>query len=110
MLTLDPTNEKTYKVRGVVFLCSLSDVHTQTIEALLQEVAALFPDPYLHLGGDEVNTRCWSEDLAIGDWLKKKGKGVHNLQVRYHALLSRGSLINSCRRSSRPGSARSLAG
>lgn len=26
---------------------------------LLREAARLWPDPYIHLGGDEVDTACW---------------------------------------------------
>ncbi len=29
----------------------------------------LFPDDFLHLGGDEVNTRCWTEVPAVRAWL-----------------------------------------
>mmetsp|Transcript_81338 Transcript_81338/g.246776 ORF Transcript_81338/g.246776 Transcript_81338/m.246776 type:complete len:452 (+) Transcript_81338:3-1358(+) len=50
------------------------------IEALLSEVtgnkpgAGLFPDSFLHLGGDEVNTDCWTKTPAVAAWLK-----AHNM-------------------------------
>lgn len=40
----------------------LNPARNETYEilwALLQEVAATFPDGYLHLGGDEVPFDCW---------------------------------------------------
>ena len=33
----------------------------QAIEVLLGEVAGIFPDEYLHVGGDEVNPTWWQE-------------------------------------------------
>jgi len=32
----------------------------------------LFPDDFLHLGGDEVDTRCWTSTPAIAAWMKGK--------------------------------------
>jgi N-acetyl-beta-hexosaminidase len=46
---LDPTSEVTYTV----------------LEALLGEIAQVFPDAYLHLGGDEVKYGCWNESESI---------------------------------------------
>jgi len=34
--------------------------------------SGLFPDEFIHLGGDEVNTGCWSSTPAIADWLTKQ--------------------------------------
>jgi len=33
----------------------------------------IFPETMIHLGGDEVNTACWSSTPAIAAWLKKRG-------------------------------------
>eukprot|EP00051_Salpingoeca_urceolata_P026409 m.477188 g.477188 ORF g.477188 m.477188 type:complete len:553 (-) comp20774_c0_seq1:150-1808(-) len=51
--TLDPTNNKTYEV----------------IDGFLSEMAALFPPPFLHLGGDEVPTACWAGSSRVKDWM-----------------------------------------
>jgi len=47
--TLDVSREETY----------------QFLDALLGEMAALFPDPYFHIGGDEVLDREWRENPGI---------------------------------------------
>jgi hexosaminidase len=47
--TLDPTREETYRF----------------LDAFLAEMAALFPDPYFHIGGDEVEETQWKNNPAI---------------------------------------------
>jgi hexosaminidase len=51
---MDPTNEKTYKF--------LND--------FLGEMAKLFPDQYLHIGGDEVNGKEWDTNPKIQEFMK----------------------------------------
>jgi hexosaminidase len=55
--TFDPTNEKIYPF----------------LEAFLKEMAGLFPDPYLHIGGDEVEGHQWDANPAIQAFKKKNG-------------------------------------
>jgi hexosaminidase len=47
--TLDPTREETYTF----------------IDGLIGEMAALFPDEYFHVGGDEVNGKQWDTNPKI---------------------------------------------
>jgi hexosaminidase len=47
--TLDPTREETYRF----------------LDDLIGEMAALFPDPYFHIGGDEVDDTQWKNSAAI---------------------------------------------
>ena len=61
---LDPTEETTY----------------QFLDAFIGEMAALFPDPYFHIGGDEVNGKAWSQNQAIQTWMH-----AHNIADN-HAL------------------------
>ena len=35
--------------------------------------SGLFPDAFLHLGGDEVSTKCWSSTPRIAQWLRARG-------------------------------------
>ncbi|ORC88895.1 beta-hexosaminidase subunit beta [Trypanosoma theileri] len=63
---LDITKQKTYRV----------------VEDLFREIAELFPERMLHVGGDEVDTRCWEENPYIMEWLAE-----HNITLR-EALLN----------------------
>jgi hexosaminidase len=62
---LDPTNEKTYEL----------------LEGFLGEMAALFPDPFLHIGGDENNGKQWSANPRIQAFIRdhglKNNEGLH---------------------------------
>ena len=55
--TFDPTNEKIYPF----------------FDAFFKEMAALFPDPYLHIGGDEVEGHQWDANPAIQAFKTKNG-------------------------------------
>jgi len=35
--------------------------------------SGLFPDNFVHLGGDEVDTSCWSKTPSVAAWLKAQG-------------------------------------
>ena len=54
---LNPANERTYAF----------------IDRLFAEMAALFPDPYFHVGGDEVSGRDWSQNVEIEAFMKSHG-------------------------------------
>jgi len=43
------------------------------VEAVLKEVSAAFIDDIVHIGGDEVEAFCWTDDPTINAWLKNKG-------------------------------------
>ena len=52
------------------------------------EMAALFPDPYLHIGGDEVEGRHWDANPAIQAFKKKRGLADnHALQAYFNTRL-----------------------
>jgi hexosaminidase len=49
------------------------------------EMAALFPDPYIHIGGDEVNGRHWDANPAIQAFMKEHGiADNHALQAHFN--------------------------
>ena len=56
---LDPTREETYDL----------------LDAFLEEMTQIFPDPYFHIGGDEVNGKQWSQSSSIQAFAKE-----HNLE------------------------------
>lgn len=75
--SFDPTNEAVYAF----------------LETFLGEMAGLFPDRVLHLGGDEVQYSCWNESERIRDWERQTGKNLTQLygvfEQRAHAIAAR---------------------
>jgi hexosaminidase len=45
----------------------------QLLQGFLAEMAGLFNDEYIHLGGDEVVFGCWFNDPKIAQWAASKG-------------------------------------
>lgn len=41
------------------------------VENIYREVTTLFPDDFIHIGGDEVNLDCWKHDVSIQKWAKE---------------------------------------
>jgi hexosaminidase len=69
---LDPTREEVYRF----------------LETFLGEMAALFPDEYLHIGGDENEGKQWDRNPAIQAYMKQKGiKDNHALQAYFNTRL-----------------------
>jgi hexosaminidase len=66
---LDPTREQTYKF----------------LDGFLGEMAALFPDAYMHIGGDENEGKQWDRNPKIQAFMKEKGiKDNHALQAYFN--------------------------
>jgi len=57
-------------------------------DAFFKEMAGLFPDPYLHIGGDEVEGHQWDANPAIQAFKKKNGLADNNaLQAFFNQRL-----------------------
>jgi len=66
---LNPTREQTYKF----------------LNTFLGEMAALFPDAYMHIGGDENEGKQWDRNPQIQAFMKEKGiKDNHALQAYFN--------------------------
>jgi len=66
---LDPSNEQVYQV----------------IDTLVGEMAAIFPDPWLHIGGDEVDPTQWNDSPTIQQFMREHGlKDAHALQAYFN--------------------------
>ncbi|MFH1851712.1 MAG: beta-N-acetylhexosaminidase [Candidatus Neomarinimicrobiota bacterium] len=62
---MDPTRESTYEF----------------LDQFIGEMAAVFPDEYFHIGGDENNGVHWGANQAIQDYMQANGyQTVHELQ------------------------------
>ncbi|KAL1193266.1 Beta-hexosaminidase 3 [Cardamine amara subsp. amara] len=48
-----------------------SDFTFNLIDGILSDFSKIFKFKFVHLGGDEVNTTCWSATPRIAQWLKK---------------------------------------
>jgi hexosaminidase len=71
---LDPTREELYKF----------------LETFFTEMAALFPDEYMHIGGDENEGHQWSKNEQIQAFMKAKGiKDNHALQAYFNQRVSK---------------------
>jgi hexosaminidase len=72
--TFDPTREELYKF----------------LEGFFTEMAGLFIDDYIHIGGDENNGRQWAANPQIQAFMKAKNlKDNHALQAYFNQRLSR---------------------
>jgi len=72
--TMDPTREQTYAF----------------LDAFIGEMALLFPDPFFHIGGDEVNGRQWKESAHVQAFARAhKLTQTHELQLYFNRRLQR---------------------
>jgi len=51
------------------------------LEKLYSEITHVFPDEYIHVGGDEVSLECWKNSSTIQTWMKQRG--IHNETLLY---------------------------
>jgi hexosaminidase len=70
---LDPTREEVY----------------QFLDGFLGEMAGLFPDAYMHIGGDENEGKQWDRNAQIQAFMKARGiKDNHALQAYFNLRVS----------------------
>lgn len=71
---MDPSNEQVYKL----------------LDGFLGEMAEIFPDDYMHIGGDEVEADDWKANPKIMAFIDEKGlKDTHGLQAYFNHRLSK---------------------
>jgi hexosaminidase len=68
-VAIDPTREETYKF----------------IDKFIEEMSKLFPDEYVHIGGDEVNPEPWNANPKIQEFIRAHGmKNNQDLQAYFN--------------------------
>jgi hexosaminidase len=71
---MDPTRDGTYKF----------------LDKFIGEMAALFPDAYFHIGGDEVTNKPWDSNPKIQEFIRARGmKNNRDLQAYFNQRLQR---------------------
>jgi hexosaminidase len=71
---LDPTRDETYKL----------------LDGFFAEMSALFPDSFVHIGGDENEGRQWTSNEKIQAFMKAQGiKDNHALQAYFNKRVSK---------------------
>jgi hexosaminidase len=72
--TMDPTLESTY----------------QFLDAFIGEMAAFFPDPFFHIGGDEVTGKQWKSGARIHAFMRKNHlQSTEALQAYFNRRLQK---------------------
>lgn len=71
---MDPTRDEVYEF----------------LDGFIGEMAELFPDEYLHIGGDEVKPAQWEASPAIQDFMKENNiEDSHELQAYFNIRLQK---------------------
>ncbi len=72
--TMDPTKQTTYKF----------------LDDFFQEMSKLFPDPYFHIGGDEVEGYQWNHSPRIQKFIQERHlRNKHGLQAYFNKRIQK---------------------
>lgn len=70
--------------------CVGKETTYEFMKNILEEVAALFPSKYIHIGGDEVNIESWKQSPHCQQVMKEYGlKDEHELQSHFNREIER---------------------
>jgi hexosaminidase len=59
------------------------------IDQFIGEMARIFPDPYWHIGGDEVEDKHWNANPRIVAWRRRRGFNNAAMQAYFNQRLTR---------------------
>jgi hexosaminidase len=55
------------------------------LDRFFGEMAGLFPDAYMHIGGDEVTPRQWNQSVPVQDFIYRNNlRGAHGIQAHFN--------------------------
>ncbi|MCP2598220.1 family 20 glycosylhydrolase [Candidatus Aminicenantes bacterium AC-335-L06] len=81
--------ERAYGVKNPVLDPSRKFVY-KFLEKFFKEMSKLFPDPYFHIGGDEVNGKHWNQSNRIQKFMKKnKIRNNKELQAYFNKKIQK---------------------
>ncbi len=70
---MDPTREEVYEF----------------LDGFIEEMTQIFPDPFFHIGGDEVNGKQWDSSAAVAKFKHNNSlKDNHDIQVYFNKRVS----------------------
>lgn len=75
--------------------CFVAAVCREFLDQFFSELSGRFPDSYIHLGGDEVNTDCFNASASVRRWVAAQGPNATLADVyvyfetRVHALAAK---------------------
>ena len=76
--------EKYYGIKDPTFNPAIEETY-EFFDEFFKEMSQLFPDDYIHIGGDENNGRQWDKNESIQQFMKKNNfKDNHELQAYFN--------------------------
>ncbi|CAL4094455.1 unnamed protein product, partial [Meganyctiphanes norvegica] len=76
---IDPTNPSNYEF----------------LEKLFAEITGVFPEHFVHLGGDEVDTKCWQSNQKISAFMRAHGITGHYDKLTEIYILTLQSIVRN---------------
>ena len=95
----EPVDPSTQTDFGALKACldPSKDVVIDAVKTILAEVIDVFPDEYVHIGGDEVDPLWWNRSEAVQAWAASRGlRSVRDIQADF--TLTMVKFIESCNR------------